>query len=134
MSKRIFDQARPLSRITSAAHDRIRRAVDGAAEADVLAADPGEWGQRLAESELLEPPAVQLEQVEYEDLGPVQVDATNMPGVSFSLSEWAAALSATGEGSWSAYRSRAARTCSRTQTGSRSIPRSEERSKGSPSS
>jgi hypothetical protein len=88
MSKRLFDPARPLSGVIGPAHDRIKRAVAEAAESDVLAANPDEWGRRLADSELLEPPAVDVGRVEYRDLGPVQVDATNMPGVSYTLAEY----------------------------------------------
>lgn len=88
MSERLFDPSLPLSRLTSAAQDRIRSVVQGAAEDDVLAADPEEWGARVAASETLEPPLVHLDQVAYEDLGPVRVDCTNMPGITFTTSEW----------------------------------------------
>lgn len=87
MSHPLFAKSKPLQHLTSPAHDRIRQVVAGASEADVLAADPEEWAARLAASEQMERPVARIEDVSYQDLGPVMVDCTGMAGVSYSLSE-----------------------------------------------
>jgi hypothetical protein len=85
--KLAFDRGRPLSEILAAAHARIRDAVHHAPEADVLAADPDEWAERLASSERLEAPVVHVDDVEYTDEGPTMVDCTGWSGVPYSISE-----------------------------------------------
>ena len=50
--------------------------------------DPETWAAHLADAQLLEPPVLLSDEPELEDLGPAQVDATNMGGISFTSSEW----------------------------------------------
>jgi len=66
---------------------RIARAVADTPEEDVLAADPALWASGLAEDNRILPPRVDIGAAELRDCGPVQVDCTNAPGITFTLSE-----------------------------------------------
>jgi hypothetical protein len=82
-----FARHRPISELFAAARQRIYAAVDDAPEPDVLAADPDEWGERLAASERLDTPTVHVDDVGYTDEGEVMVDCTDWAGVTYSVAE-----------------------------------------------
>lgn len=82
-----FARHRPISELFAAARQRIYAAVDDAPEPDVLAADPDEWGERLAASERLDTPTIHVDDVEYKDEGEVMVDCTDWAGVTYSVAE-----------------------------------------------
>ena len=66
---------------------RIVRAIADTPEEDVLAADPASWASGLAEDNRVPPPRVDVAAAELRDCGPIEVDCTNAPGISFTLSE-----------------------------------------------
>ena len=50
--------------------------------------DADEWAEHLADKYAIAPPVLLMDQQRVEDLGERQVDATGMPGVTFTASEW----------------------------------------------
>ena len=85
----LFATDRALFARLSADHERIADAVATTDEATALSADEAQWAENLAERVRLRPPRVEAERASWADLGPVQVDCTGMPGVTFTTSELA---------------------------------------------
>src|SRR5687768_12153620 len=88
MGEPLFNPYQSLKAVLARGHERIKAEVGGEPEGYVLDAEAEQWAQHLAEKYAVEPPVVVAEQVRVKDLGERQVDATGMPGVTFSTSEW----------------------------------------------
>lgn len=88
MDRPLFDWNHPLKGHLAQAHDGIKAEVRAEPESYVVDADANQWAAHLAEKHAADPPVLVMEQKRVEDLGERQVDATSMPGVTFSTSEW----------------------------------------------
>lgn len=84
----LFDYRRPLSSVLAQAHEDIRAEVRAESESFVRDADAEQWAAHLAEKHAADPPVVVADQIRLNDLGESSVDATDMPGVTYSLSEY----------------------------------------------
>jgi hypothetical protein len=84
----LFDINHPLSGKLGEGHERIRRAVANESEDYVRGVDAEKWADHLVSKHEVEAPQVTVTEPPLEDLGEAQVDATGMPGVTFSTSEW----------------------------------------------
>jgi hypothetical protein len=87
MSRPLFDYHRPLAAELAQAHERIKAEVRAEPAGYVRDADAEQWAAHLAEKYAADPPVLVMTEMRVEDLGERQVDATNMPGVTYSLSE-----------------------------------------------
>ena len=96
MSRPLFDYTRPLSSVLAGAHERIRAAIHAEADSYLRDADAGKWAVHLAEKYAADIPVVLEDQIALHDLGEREVDATGMPGESFSSSEWGGPIIRTG--------------------------------------
>lgn len=88
MMSTLFNWQLPLGSVLEKAHEAIKAEVRSEPDSYVRDADPEQWAQHLAEKHATRPPVLVKEQQEVEDLGEREVDATGMPGVTFSTSEW----------------------------------------------
>lgn len=88
MTVRLFDYNHSLAGHFAEVEHRIKAEIDREAESYVRDANTDQWAEHLAEKYSLDPPVVVEDKIQIEDLGERQVDATNMPGVTYSLTEW----------------------------------------------
>jgi hypothetical protein len=84
----LFDYQRPLAGVLAQARERISSEVNRESESYVRDADAEQWAAHLAEKYAADPPAVIEEGIKLNDLGEREVDATGMPGVSYTTLEW----------------------------------------------
>ena len=68
-------------------HDQIRLAIGRHTEDELLSADAEAWARGLAEEHAVEPPYVEVEKAELIEHGPVKVNCTGVPGISYGTSE-----------------------------------------------
>jgi hypothetical protein len=94
----LFNYQRPLSNLLTEAKEKIKAAVRAEPDSYVRDADAEQWAAHLAEKFALDPPVLIEEGIEVQDFGEVDVDATGMPGVSYSISEWGQQIIRPGRG------------------------------------
>jgi hypothetical protein len=85
---RLFRHERPVKSVLHEDLEAIKRAVNAEADEHLRDVDAAAWAEHLAPTHRRQLPRLMVEEPELEDLGEVRVDATNMPGVSYGLSEY----------------------------------------------
>jgi hypothetical protein len=88
MHRPLFDYSQPLAGVLARTHERIRSEVRAEADSYVRDADAAQWAAHLTEKHAAEAPVIVTEQIHLNDLGEREVDATGMPGVTYSTTEW----------------------------------------------
>jgi hypothetical protein len=92
----LFNYQRPLGNVLLERQERLKQEVRGERQSYVRDVDADEWAEHLADKYSIEPPVLLMDQQCVEDLGEREVDATGMPGVTFSTSEWGRRIMRTG--------------------------------------
>ena len=85
---RLFDYNSGLAAVFVQIEQRIKSDIHAEGESYVRDADAEQWAEHLAGKYKLNPPRIIEEHIQIEDLGERQVNATDMPGVTYSLIEW----------------------------------------------
>jgi hypothetical protein len=85
---KLFATERPLNGVFEQRHRLIAQGVERESEDYVRGVDLAAWAAHLADAQRLDPPVLLSDEPALEDLGPVQVDATGMGGISFTSMEW----------------------------------------------
>jgi hypothetical protein len=88
----LFDYSRPLAGVLAQAHERIEAEVRAESDRYVRDADATQWAAYLAEKYAADPPVVISEQIRINDLGEKIVDATHLPGITFTSMEYGRAI------------------------------------------